>query len=205
LARHGVAFMLRVMTSSGATLVRRARERAGLSRRALATRAGVPTSTVSRVEDGESDPTITMLQRLLGAAGSTLLLDLADDEGSPTLAALSTAADASGERLRIDWTRLRGFADWATSHADELPAALADPPARTGTPLDAILAAFAEQLAHDHGIAVPRWTRSVGRLPSEWSAPATPRMRAEAAASTPEAFRRRNIILSRSALFRAAA
>jgi transcriptional regulator with XRE-family HTH domain len=193
------------MTSSGATLVRRARERAGLSRRALAARAGVPTSTVSRVEDGESDPTITMLQRLLAAAGSRLLIEIADDGSGPSLAALSTAADTTSGRLRVDWTRLRGFADWAASHPIELPAALADPPARTGTALDAILASFAEQLALDHGIAVPRWTRSVAALASEWSAPATPRMRAEAKASTPEAFRRRNIVLSRSALFRRAA
>jgi transcriptional regulator with XRE-family HTH domain len=194
------------MTSSGATLVRRAREGAGLSRRALAFRAGVPTSTVSRIEDGDSDPTITMLQRLLSAAGSRLLIDLADEESSgPSLAALSIAADTTSGRLRVDWTRLRGFADWAASHPVELPAALADPPARTGTALDAILASFAEQLALDHGIAVPRWTRSVAALASEWSAPATPRMRAEAKASTPEAFRRRNIVLSRSALFRQAA
>jgi len=197
--------MLRGMTCSGATLVRRAREGAGLSRRALAARAGVPTSTVSRVEDGESDPTITMLQRLLGAAGSRLLMDISNEGSSPSLAALSAAADTTSGRLRIDWTRLRGFADWATSHPRELPAALADPPARTGTELDAILAAFAEQLAIDHDVAVPRWTRFVDALASEWSAPATPRMRAEAKATTPEAFLRRNVILSRTALFRAAA
>jgi transcriptional regulator with XRE-family HTH domain len=171
----------------------------------LATRAGVPTSTVSRIEDGESDPTITMLERLLAATGSRLVMDTTPDDSSPTLATLATAADSIEGRLRIDWTRLRGFADWSARHPDDIPAAIADPPARTGTPLDAILAAFAEQLAIDHEIALPRWTRAVGALRDAWSPPATPRMQEAAAATTPDPFRRRNLVLARSALFRQAA
>jgi hypothetical protein len=115
---------------------------------------------------------------------------------------LANAVEEVGARLRIDWTRLRGFADWAAENRDQLTRALADPPARTGTPLDAILAAFAEELAAQHGLPRPRWTRAVGPLEQEWAAPGTPRMRAEAMAKTPEPFRRRNLIMARSALFR---
>jgi transcriptional regulator with XRE-family HTH domain len=184
-------------------LVRQARADAGLSRRSLAARAGVPTSTVSRVEDGLSDPTVSMLDRLLTAAGRRLVLEDRPRTDEPTIAALATAATTTaGGRLKIDWTRLRGFADWASRHPDELAAALALPPARTGTPLDAILAAFAEELADNHHLERPRWTRSVGPLAQPWTTPGTPRMHAAATAATPEPFRRRNLVLQRAALFR---
>jgi hypothetical protein len=145
-----------------------------------------------------------MLNRLVGAAGSHLVVEVAPSDEKPTLAALSTAVDKNAARLKIDWTRLRGFADWAGQHPSELAGAIADPPARTGTPLDAILAAFAEQLADEHRIERPRWTRAVGALSKRWSPPATPRMRSAAEESTPEPFRRRNLVLSRSAIFRSA-
>lgn len=146
-----------------------------------------------------------MLERLLGAASARLVADAAPAGGPPTFASLATAVEEGTSRLKIDWTRLRGFADWAGQHPELLPAAIADPPARTGTPLDAILAAFAEQLADEHHFSRPRWTRAVGPLTEEWSPPMTPRMRAAAVAATPEPFRRRNVILARSALFRQAA
>jgi transcriptional regulator with XRE-family HTH domain len=189
---------------SGAALLRHARTNAGLSRRALAAKAGVPTSTVSRIEDEHCDPTLSTLDRLISAAGGRLIVEIADGAQPPTIAELATAVDRDAKRLKIDWTRLRGFADWAAQHPDALGDAIADPPTRTGTPLDAILAAFAEQLADEHGIERPRWTRAVGAVHEPWSPPGTPRMRAAARASTPEPFRRRNLVLSRSALFRSA-
>jgi transcriptional regulator with XRE-family HTH domain len=193
------------VTNRGAALLRQARVHAGLSRRALAAKAHVPTSTVSRIEDEQSDPTLTMLERLLAAAGSRLLIEALPRDDHLTLAELSTAVDQNAGGFKVDWTRLRGFADWGSDHPNQIGEAIADPPARTGTPLDAILAAFAEELADQHGLARPRWTRAVGALREPWSAPATPRMRAAAEASTPEPFLRRNVILARSALFRSAA
>ena len=191
------------MGDTAARLLTDGRTRSGLSRRALAAKAGVPTSTVSRIEDNESDPTVTMLERLLAAAGARLVTDIAAATNSPpTLASLATALDNPGGRLRIDWTRLRGFVDWATRHPELVAASIADPPVRTSTPLDAILAALAEQLADDHNIQRPAWTRAIGPLPDEWSPPMTPRMRATATAATPEPFRRRNLVLAKTALFR---
>lgn len=204
LLSQGVAYMLPPVSTTAATLLRDARTRAGLSRSALAAKANVPTSTVSRIENEDSDPTITMLERLLAAAGARLTLEAEPANADPTLAALATAAERTHGRLKIDWTRLRGFADWVSRHPAALPAAIADPPARTGTPLDAILAGFAEELASDHDIDPPRWTRATGALPRKWSPPSTPKMRAAAAAATPEPFRRRNLVLAKSALFRQA-
>jgi transcriptional regulator with XRE-family HTH domain len=190
------------MRNDYGSILESARTRAGLSRSGLAAKAGVPTSTVSRIETGANDPTVSTLERLLDAADCALTISLAPIERPPTLAALSTAVDEPAGRQRFDWTRLRGFADWASRHPRELPAAIADPPARTGTPLDPILAAFAEELATRHDIDRPRWTRTIGAAKDEWSAPATPLMQERARAATPEPFARRNLVLDGSTLFR---
>ncbi len=180
-----------------------ARRAAGLSASGLAAKAGVPTSTVTRIEKGTTDPTFGMLARLLDATGAELIVgSRARDDAPITLASLASAATSDGDRLRIDWTRLRAFADWADRRPGDVAAAIADPPLRTGTVLDAILAAFAEMLADRAGIDPPRWTRSVPAPGEPWAPPGTPAMRARAAAATPDAFRRRNIVLSRDAIFR---
>jgi|SRR5919198_6418522 predicted nucleotidyltransferase len=58
--------------TTAAELVRSARTRRGLSQRALAQQAGVPQSTVSSIESGHRQPSVAMLERLLGAAGFRL-------------------------------------------------------------------------------------------------------------------------------------
>lgn len=64
------------MTSKPALLLREARERAGLSQRALARRAGTSQSVVARIELGETDPGSGTLARLLAAAGFELTVRL---------------------------------------------------------------------------------------------------------------------------------
>lgn len=54
------------------TLLRAARERAGLSQRTLARRAGTTQSVVARIERGATSPGWNTLQRLLRAAGYDL-------------------------------------------------------------------------------------------------------------------------------------
>ena len=58
--------------SSTAELLRQARERAGLSQRQLAQRAGTAQSVIARIERGLSSPTWDTLERLLEAAGFEL-------------------------------------------------------------------------------------------------------------------------------------
>ena len=48
------------------------RARLGLSQRALARKAGIPSSTVSLIESGKSSPSVGSLKRLLDAAGLSL-------------------------------------------------------------------------------------------------------------------------------------
>jgi len=52
--------------------LRAARRRAGLSQRQLAERAGVPQSTIGRIEAGLTDPRVSTLQALLRACGDDL-------------------------------------------------------------------------------------------------------------------------------------
>ena len=59
-----------------ALLVREARARAGLSQRLLAQRAGTAPSVVARIELGETSPTFQTLERLVGAAGFNLAVEL---------------------------------------------------------------------------------------------------------------------------------
>jgi transcriptional regulator with XRE-family HTH domain len=55
-------------------LLKRARRRAGLTQRSLAERAGMPQSTVGRIESGALHPRTDTLMRLLHASGHELEL-----------------------------------------------------------------------------------------------------------------------------------
>lgn len=57
-------------------LIRRTRERHGLSQARLARRAGTTQAVVSRVERGVASPSVETVQRLLGAMGWELELGL---------------------------------------------------------------------------------------------------------------------------------
>ena len=52
----------------------RARKRAGLSQRELAARAGVPQSTVARIETGVIDPRYSTVERLIDACDDELVV-----------------------------------------------------------------------------------------------------------------------------------
>ena len=58
-----------------ARLVRYARRQAGLTQRGLAESAGVPQSTVARIESRQLAPRVTTLERILRATGHTLTLE----------------------------------------------------------------------------------------------------------------------------------
>jgi len=57
---------------TAAAILRRARESAGLTQRALATRLGVPQPSVARIESGAVVPRVDTLERLLSVCGATL-------------------------------------------------------------------------------------------------------------------------------------
>lgn len=59
------------------TLMRTARNRANLSQRELAARAGTSQAAISAYEGGHKDPSIATLSRILAAAGWRLALEAA--------------------------------------------------------------------------------------------------------------------------------
>jgi predicted transcriptional regulator len=62
-----------------ARLVRAARARAGLSQRAMASRAGTSQSVVARIESGATDPSFATLRRLLAATGLEAMCTLSPE------------------------------------------------------------------------------------------------------------------------------
>ncbi|HET6910978.1 MAG TPA: helix-turn-helix transcriptional regulator, partial [Mycobacteriales bacterium] len=58
------------------TLLRTARERAGLSQSELARRSGVAQSVVSAYEAGKRQPALPTLSKLIAATGHTLAMNL---------------------------------------------------------------------------------------------------------------------------------
>lgn len=187
---------------TAAALISEVRARSGLSRSALGRRAGVATSTVSRVESGSVDVTVTMLERLLGASGHRLSLQ-ADDDRRVALAGLSDAWDPQPWGDEIRWTPLRATVDYLALHPDELEAGISVPPPRSGSAhLDNLLAGMAEKLADDAGLSRPRWCATVPILDEPWRSTGTPRMAAAAAAAAPSQFRHRGILLSETELWR---
>jgi len=58
-------------------LLQEARRRSGLTQAELANRAGVPQSTVAKIERGRRDPSLSTLERLVRAAGLELRIQLA--------------------------------------------------------------------------------------------------------------------------------
>ena len=195
----GVANMLSTM--NGAELLRDARVSAGLSRKALAARAGMPTSTISRVEDGTSSPTVNTLERALAAAGRYLVLDTTDRPTAPSLASLHDAWIARQDDA--DWTRLRAFVDHLHLHPEQVDHAIRlRPRPSADTRLDNLLAAIAEKTADDNDTKRPRWTGSVPPLTEPWQSSGTPQMRRRESAAAPEQFIARGIEIAATNVWR---
>lgn len=59
---------------SGGNFIKFIRSQLGMPQKVLANRAGVPQSTVSRIENGHGDPSISTLSKLFGALECDLLV-----------------------------------------------------------------------------------------------------------------------------------
>lgn len=90
---------------SAASLIRRARERAGLTQVELATRAATSQSAVARYERGVAQPSLLTLERLLNACGERLTLDTARD---PVRASLNRSEIRAHRRELRELARRHG-------------------------------------------------------------------------------------------------
>ena len=198
------AYMLSAMESP-AGLLRDARQSAGLSARALARLAQVPSSTVLRIESGKVDPTVGMLQRLLEAAGQDLHLRptrMSPSQRGPVLAELADAWVGSPDG-HPDWTKLRSFLDDLSLHPDRVETAIIRRPAKSPSPvLETLLAGIAEKLADDAGLGRPAWTRRTPGLREEWSPFGSPRMRARWRSAAPAQLLERGLVIDGPSLWR---
>lgn len=168
--------------------------------RALASIAGVPASTVTRIENSRVDPSVGTLRKILRAAGQ----DLGMRELLPDLAELSSAWVGDPLVGHPDWTRIRAWLDAAAlAPPEDVVAAVRRPPMSSGHHvLDNVLAGVAEKIADDAGRAHEPWTDDVAPLDREWSAPATPRMLAIWRSQTPRQLACRNVTVDAETLWR---
>lgn len=184
-------------------LVTEARQAAGLSLRELARLAGVSFTTISRIENGESDPTVEMLRRILAAAGRTLEMNAEPAlRAQPSIAALGDAVTVGPAGERPDWTQLRAFTDYLGRHPNEIPQAITQKPHTSSQVMRALLAGMAEKLADDHGLQRPGWTWTAPKIHPAWELPGTPRMRAERRAHAPSQLLERGLVIDESTLWR---
>jgi transcriptional regulator with XRE-family HTH domain len=90
-------------------LIREARRRAGLTQAELARRAGVPQSTIGRIESGARVPSTALAERLIRAAGFELRVGLGEPD--PATDSLFERTLRRTPRARLaDATRAARFA-----------------------------------------------------------------------------------------------
>ena len=89
-------------------LVKEARRRAGFTQAELAQRAGVPKSTVGRIESGARVPSTEMVERLVRAAGLDVSISLSEPDPGTDSMFERTLRRSPAERL-ADATRVARF------------------------------------------------------------------------------------------------
>jgi transcriptional regulator with XRE-family HTH domain len=89
-------------------LVREARRRSGLTQAQLAERAGVPKSTVGRIESGARVPSTELVERLVEAAGWTVAVSLSEPDPGTDSMFERTLRRSPAQRLS-DATRVARF------------------------------------------------------------------------------------------------
>ena len=89
-------------------LVREARLRAALTQNELGRRAGVPQSTVARIESGARAPSTDLVERLVRAAGFEIRAELGEPDPETTSLLEQALGRTPAERL-ADATRAARF------------------------------------------------------------------------------------------------
>ena len=90
------------------SLVRESRKRAGLTQTELGHRAGVPQSTIARIESGARTPSTDMVERLVRAAGFEVRARLGEPDPETGSLFSRTLHRTPAERL-VDATRAARF------------------------------------------------------------------------------------------------
>jgi len=178
------------------------RLKAGLSRKQVARQAGISLSTVSRVEEGMMDPTISMAQRLFSAVGVHMEISISEIP-KYSIAHLNSALLGDRIEFDLDWTQIRIFVDRMCNEPHLIGAAIADAPRRTNNEkFDSLLAGVAEKLADDHSLKRPSWCSAVPPSAERWASIGTPTMIKRNESQAPPQFIARNIYINQWQLWR---
>lgn len=188
-----------------AELVAEIRREAGLSLRALADAAGLATSTVHRIEQGEIRPTVDTLRSIAEAAGARLtLVPEVDYSISVVGLARSIREDLAGDgdggpMVRKAAELVHHFQVADTDRRRRMIAA--GPPPTGDERWDAFVAALAEWLAVRARLTVPAWVYDKGRyLGRGWWVTPMKSMRAWEYAGSPASFQSHGVYLHRESL-----
>lgn len=186
-----------------ADAIRAARARAGISQAALARRADIAQSTISRIESNDLDPTWSTMQKLLAATGWEATPEPSENASlipAETISRAMARSIRSGDKESAirDLTEGVGRMIIASDKGAQIPEwALTKPTKPIGSTLwDTFLAtAFAYALERA-GQTAPAWMTEAPALPEE-SAPGddpSPEFRDWLRKSTPDVFLKKNIL-----------
>ncbi|MGC1511894.1 MAG: helix-turn-helix domain-containing protein [Acidimicrobiales bacterium] len=185
-------------------LVHQARAHANLSVRALAQASGVAASTIHRIEQGELNPTVAMLERIVEASGMRLHIEAQDDYAASVLGLarsihkdINRGDTSSPVRKAAELAHRFHHAEGHTRHR----MIAAEPPTTGDARWDAFVAALAEWLAVQAGDHVPQWARDDTRyLHRGWWVTPMKAVHAWEYAGTPASFQHRGVYIHRDSL-----
>lgn len=192
------------------TLIRGARQVAGITQLELAARAGTAQPAVAAYESGAKTPNLATLERLLGACEHDLevLARPRLRRGAASLAELAgTIAEDLEHGHEQDSLRLLfGFADdfRGSSRPGQIALIEDEPPGTGDARFDAALAGVAEFFASEGIISAPAWVNAPGRFVEPWWFVASlPAFHAYTLAHTPALFARHGVFIAREVFDRA--
>jgi transcriptional regulator with XRE-family HTH domain len=193
--------------------LREVRRRSSLSQRALVARSAVPQPTISAIEKGRREPSISLLSRLTEAAGYELKVEL---QPLPRHSAVATANRVRGRlfgaegdgwppTLREDGA-LRAVIDFKdallSASSEEFTRLVEAPPSLTGdTRWDAFIAAVVEDQSANLETSPPQWTNEQSRFVRPfWYLSDNKALHSWELATAPGAFVRHGVLAAREEL-----
>jgi transcriptional regulator with XRE-family HTH domain len=187
-----------------AQLIRDARHAAGITQVAVAERAGTAQPAVAAYESGARVPSLSTLERLLGACEHDVdvVATPRTRRGAESLAELAETIkrDLQQNRERDALRLLFGFADdfRGSSRAGAIELISRAPEPTGDARFDAALAGAAEFFAAERSIAAPAWVDEPGRFVEPlWFVSSRPEFDAYTLANTPIQFVRHGVLIAR--------
>ncbi len=182
-------------------LLKAARRSGGLSQRKLAARAKEHQPTISALENGDHDPGLEHLTRLLAATGHRLVALPTTSRPVYEAAAAIGAALLRGDESSAYREFIQLSDDLARERGPLRAALTALAPAPVDPRYDALLAAVAEHYLRLGRLPLPAWIRDPDRVLAEpWFVDDLPALREQTEADTPPAFAHHGVYLAASEL-----